>query len=180
METNSKYSDSADGVISIWLDKYQEIFSDFDPRDYDHRIISDDFLNETRNIYGDLNRKISELKLLMPKNSRDTKVEKIISERLGEFFRGKYRRVQNEISGFRKKGIIYILSGIILLVIVNYFLLMNSGQLTLKIIFVVLEPGGWFLIWVGLENVFLLPRANEKDCNFFKKMSEIKIAFSEY
>ena len=31
--------------VSIWIDSYDDVFSDFDPRSYDERNISDDFLN---------------------------------------------------------------------------------------------------------------------------------------
>jgi hypothetical protein len=34
--------------ISIWLDSYNDIFSDFDSRPFSERTVSDDFLSEVR------------------------------------------------------------------------------------------------------------------------------------
>ena len=37
-------------VVSLWLDNYDNIFSDFDPRSYAHRELSDDFLIEAKKV----------------------------------------------------------------------------------------------------------------------------------
>lgn len=37
-----------DTEISIWVDTYDDVFSDFDSRPYDNRELSDDFLTEVR------------------------------------------------------------------------------------------------------------------------------------
>ena len=36
--------------ISLWLDDYADIFSDFDPRPFSQRALSDDFLNEAKKV----------------------------------------------------------------------------------------------------------------------------------
>ena len=36
--------------ISIWLETYDDIFSDFDPKAYSERVLSDDFLVEIRKV----------------------------------------------------------------------------------------------------------------------------------
>ena len=37
--------------IKIWIDEYDGIFSDFDPRPYSERNMSDDFLNECNKLF---------------------------------------------------------------------------------------------------------------------------------
>src|SRR5690349_704077 len=39
--------------LSIWLDTYDDIFSDFDPRPLNERALSDDFLSEARKMARD-------------------------------------------------------------------------------------------------------------------------------
>ena len=34
------------GAVSLWLDTYEDIFSDFDPRPYGQRALSEDFVAE--------------------------------------------------------------------------------------------------------------------------------------
>jgi hypothetical protein len=39
-------------IAPIALDTYDDIFSDFDPSPFDHRVISEDFLSELRRRYN--------------------------------------------------------------------------------------------------------------------------------
>ena len=54
--------------ISMWMDSYDDIFSDFDPRPSSQRSISDDFLIESRRAAKDKVTGTFELKLLIPDN----------------------------------------------------------------------------------------------------------------
>ena len=40
--------------IFLWLDDFDDIFSDFDPRPYSARELSDDFLDEVRKIAAEM------------------------------------------------------------------------------------------------------------------------------
>jgi len=169
-----------DNSLSLWLDKYDEIFSDFDSRDYTHRSISEDFLTELKNIYSDQTGNVTEFKLLMPRQKRDLRLENIICIRLKNYFNQHFNKIDNLKRKIKRKGILYILGGILLLVIINYILLMNAGIFSVKIMSVISEPGGWFLIWIGLENLFITPKTKTPEYNFYKKFSGVTINFSEY
>ena len=49
------------GNISLILESYTDIFSDFDPRPYDQRTLSDDFLLECKKAVRRKNKTISDL-----------------------------------------------------------------------------------------------------------------------
>ncbi|NYT12918.1 MAG: hypothetical protein GKC01_00225, partial [Candidatus Methanofastidiosa archaeon] len=58
--------------ISLILDSYDDLFSDFDPRPYSVRGLSDDFLIECRRAVRGIKTEspVLELRLLVPKNKR--------------------------------------------------------------------------------------------------------------
>ncbi len=58
--------------ISLIIDDYEDIFSDFDPRDYIERAISDDFIQECKRSARDKLKGI-ELRILVPKDKRNFK-----------------------------------------------------------------------------------------------------------
>lgn len=57
--------------ICLILDTYDDIFSDFDPRPYDERGLSDDFLSEARKAVKKKPSETIELKFLIPANKRN-------------------------------------------------------------------------------------------------------------
>lgn len=50
--------------ISIWLDNYDDIFSDFDPRPYSQRSLSDDFLAEAKKIEHEFYEKMATCEII--------------------------------------------------------------------------------------------------------------------
>ena len=85
--------------ISLWIDFYDDIFSDFDPRHFSLRNISDDFLYEVKKVCGENDFIIKEFKLLIPENERNLKTESIIIKRLHNYF------IKNQHYFLRKKTI---------------------------------------------------------------------------
>lgn len=60
--------------ISLSMSSYNNLFSDFDPRDYSQKILSEDFIDECKRAVREKNGKI-ELILLFPKDRRNIKDE---------------------------------------------------------------------------------------------------------
>src|ERR1035437_10528573 len=68
--------------VSIWLDCYDDIFSDFDPRPYTERSLSDDFIAEAIKVSREKLVKISDFKLLIPAGKRNDEQQAIIINNL--------------------------------------------------------------------------------------------------
>ena len=58
--------DLREGNISLILDDYNDLFSDFDPRHYSERALSDDFLAESKRASRDKPAGSLEVKFLVP------------------------------------------------------------------------------------------------------------------
>lgn len=151
--------------ISLKLDDYEEIFSDFDPRTHSKKALSDDFLNEIRKASIDKIAQI-ELKLLLPKGKRDFGKENVIKRRLHEHFKRHYFLIKEDIGKGRKRGLFFMIFGLALMSVATYISLLNSTKFMIHLIFVLLEPAGWFITWYGLDEIFYTPRIKKKGPGF--------------
>ena len=70
--------------ISLIIDTYDDIFSDFDPRPFDQRTISDDFLFEIKRASKEKPSGVIELKFMMPEKLRKPEQEVLIRKGIRE------------------------------------------------------------------------------------------------
>lgn len=163
--------------ISIWLDNYDDIFSDFDPRPYSDRALSDDFLAEVRKVSKEREEHIGELKLLMPSDKRSGEQEEVITKRLHNHFRRNHAQYERQYKSAFKKGLTFTLSGMLLMLAASYLSAMRSEFFFIHVLLVISEPSGWFLVWSGLDTVFYTSKQSKKELDFYGKLSKSKVAF---
>jgi hypothetical protein len=166
--------------ISLVLDHYDDIFSDFDPRPYSQRALSDDFLAETKRASRDKVSGNIELKLLVHKALRNVQHETLIKKRLREHFKKHSIRIEQEKAKIVKEGIAFILIGMFLMAVASYMMFKNYNTLFSSFIIILLEPGGWFFFWEGLRLVIFESKLKTPDLDFYRKMSKCDISFLAY
>lgn len=166
--------------ISLWLDHYDDIFSDFDPRPYSQRALSVDFLDEVKRASKDKPLEYLELKFLVPKDEREVSREFIIKKRLRDHFKRHISLLQKEKKDIINQGLLFIAFGIILMFIATYILIQLEKNLLNSFLVVLLEPGGWFLFWEGLNEIIFGSKKVKPDIDFYKKMSGCRIDFLSY
>ena len=167
--------------ISLILDDYDDIFSDFDPRPYSHRALSDDFLLEARRASYDKVIEYLELKFLLPAKERKLPLEKIIRKRLRDHFIHHYNIQLHEKFKILRKGFMFTFTGIIIMLVTTFILFKFQGStLTLSFLIVLLEPAGWFSFWEGLNILFFETKNIYPELDFYQKMSKSRISFWTY
>jgi hypothetical protein len=167
--------------ISLWLDTYDDIFSDFDPRPYSQRGLSQDFLGEAQRASRDKASGEIELKLLIPASKRSVGQEIMIRKRLREHFRKHLNLVRREFKKTIRRGFLFTVFGILLMFIATYVLFEYSGaSLFTSFLIVFLEPAGWFLFWTGLDLIMFESKKIKPDLEFYEKMSKCEIRFLSY
>lgn len=171
--------DFSSSEIPLWLDDYNDLFSDFDPRNYSHRALSQDFLDELKRASRDKPKKVK-LGLLIPKVKRNEKEEFVIKRRLREHFMKHFLMLKKEHGKTLREGAIFLTLGIAFMVMTTYFLIHRRDNYFLTLISVFLEPGGWFLFWEGLYLMIFESRKKHPDLKFYKKMSKLKTEFKSY
>ena len=169
--------------VSLILDTYDDIFSDFDPRPFNERALSEDFLAEAKRATRDKNDGF-ELCFMIPRNVRNKAQEDLIRQRLKEHFKRHYKSAKKTLSKYRRNAILLITIGVII-GLIDALTLSTSTTFDLNMLLtetlgIVLTPMSWFSIWTGIEHLVYSPRAEVTDEAFYKKMQNTQISFSEY
>jgi len=165
--------------ISLVLDRYSDIFSDFDPRPFNERALSDDFLLECKKAARDKVDGGIELNLAMPKNLRNINDELKIKKRLREHFRKHHVEKDKAVKKVKKDGIIWVSLGVLILVGVVYGLVYASNTF-FEALITIMEIPSWFLVWEGMRKILIDSKEREPDAVFYSKMSNAAINFRSY
>lgn len=167
--------------ISLKANKYDDIFSSFDPRHYSVRALSVDFLDEAKRASIDKDSKKIELRLLIPRNLRKLEIERTIKKRLKEHFERHSRIIKKECNKIIGMGIGFIIAGIILMFMATLvFFKYSKGSILSHFLLVFLEPGGWFFFWEGLSLVIFESKEKKPELDFYRKMANCNIIFLSY
>ena len=177
---NPKLTEKNQNNVSIWLDNYDDIFSDFDPRNLNERNISDDFLDELKKLVSETSFQIQEIKLLLPSDKRNDESERIISSRLHAFFKKNITEQKNERTKTKKNGIGILITGLILLLIAGYISKFQTANILIRVLFVITEPSGWYFAWSGFEKIFSISENKRITFSFYQKLARSKIQFYKY
>lgn len=167
--------------ISLLLNTYNDLFSSFDPRPYARRALSGDFLDEIKRASLDKKSGDIELKFMVPSKMRDLEEEKVIKKRLHEHFRKHLGLLRGEVMGIIKGGIILTVIGLAMMLSAAYVKVEVIPTIWSEILFVILEPAGWFMAWYGLDEIFYSSASKKMDLTFYEKMvKRSKINFYGY
>ncbi len=163
--------------ISIALDGYDDIFSDFDPRKYSEREISSDFLREleTRHMEGAGGK--LELRFYLPKDRRNEKTEEHIIRRLQNYFKLKIKELSKEDEKRRREGLGFMALGLGVLLVQIYLAETSVLPVLAPILEVMLVPFGWFAAWVGLERLFERGKETSTELELANRLSRAQYLF---
>jgi hypothetical protein len=179
MKTDEKNRLLRASEIGVSINTYDDIFSDFDPREYSERAVSQDFLEEARRASRDKREGIG-LIFLAPKKIRDQKIESSIKKRLKEHFRRHTLEFRKEKLKIIREGILFFMLGIIFMIIATFLIAGQNSNFWITFLSILLEPGGWFLFWQGLELMIFEAREKTPELEFYRKMSRAEITFRDY
>ncbi|MBL7872546.1 MAG: hypothetical protein JNM78_13095 [Cyclobacteriaceae bacterium] len=182
-DSTRKYSVSSTmepAEVSMWLDSYNDIFSDFDPRPFQERMLSDDFISEARKACKEKKGGIRTFNLLLPAAIRNEQDEKRITSRLSAYFKHAYRQQYAKALEIKKKGLYFIGSGITLMLVASYVSFLKSEKYYVHILLVLFEPAGWFMLWAGLDHLVYTAQQLKEDLKFYTAMAHSQLVFVSY
>ncbi len=164
--------------ISIVIDDWDDIFSDFDPRPLDERAFSEDFIFELKKRYRETKTGRMLVSICAPSILKDEKAEKTVIQRLKREFKREALQRRKMIFGIRTRGLIFVGVGVCFLsalTLIKYYEVLS--QLGTDLIGIVLMPLGWFGIWEGLSKIVDTSPKFIQDEIFFEKLAKAEYKF---
>ena len=166
--------------ISLWFDGYDDIFSDFDPRSYSRRLISDDFLNELKKVVSEVKTNTFDITFLIPRNKVNHTEEKIIQSRLHHYFQKEALHYKEKYRNMLKKGFVITVLGMVSMLFTVTIEAKVEDEFLANLLTVIFEPTGWFAVWYGLDHIFYVSKYNKKFLNYTSKVLGAEINFDAY
>ncbi|MEK7227655.1 MAG: hypothetical protein AAB641_02075 [Patescibacteria group bacterium] len=164
----------ADGSkeISLRLNHYDDIFSDFDIRPYSRRALSSDFLDEIRRASYDKYNDGIELNLYVPETERDAPKEEVIADRLTTHFKKHFIILRKEKGKILLLGWFMICLGVASMILATRIIYKDpTNNIGLSFLLAFLEPAAWFLLWEGMDQVIFTSKELEPELSFYRKMA---------
>jgi hypothetical protein len=166
--------------VSIWLDSYDDIFSDFDPRPYSERTLSDDFISELKKVCREDIFEVGQLRLLIPEKQHNEQFEHTITNRLHSYFKHSNTFLSGQIKRTRRQAVLITMAGMVLILAASYISVIQEQKIWLRILLVLFEPSGWFFTWTGLDNLFFASRRKRTELDFYSKIAKAKVVFAGF
>lgn len=169
--------------IFLRLEKYDDIFSDFDIRPYSRRSLSVDFLEEARRAVQDKSFDGIELYIHVPEKERSESHEMVIRERLNAHFKRHYVLSLRDKRDIKKRGFTMVSFGVVFMIAATLVAFKGHEEsMWTAFLLVFLEPAAWFFLWEGMDQVIFQSKANDPEFNFYKKMADVhsRIHFKSY
>ena len=164
--------------ISIAIDSWDDIFSDFDPSPLEQRILSEDFLSELKKRYRETQRGNFIITIYAPMFLKDDLTERIVIKRLKQYFKLRHLSTRKEINDARRKGIIFVVFGILflsVLTLIAFFKMLSL--LAIELLGIILMPLGWFGIWEGFSRIIEPSPLIKQDLELFGKLTKAVFKF---
>jgi hypothetical protein len=163
--------------VSLTLLTYNDIFSSFDPRPYSQKALSQDLLAEMKRATRETSSGQIELSFILPRDKRNWEHEVIIKRRLREHFKKHYVQLVNEVRRLKTRGIGMAFLGVVMIFVASLLFSLDTSNILIHFIRILLEPAGWFTAWTGLEDMYYTGRELKKDLDFYERMSNAGVQF---
>ncbi|HOZ73387.1 MAG TPA: hypothetical protein PLQ29_14530 [Spirochaetales bacterium] len=159
--------------VQIAIDTYDDLFSDFDIRDYRERFFSNDFLDELKmRTNRPLDAKALAIKLVIPSDERDDGAEAIILDRIREFFAMRLERNKAKKRAILFTAVKFEAIGLLIMLVANYLARFITDYLKDFL----LIPS-WFFVWSGLEKYMYNIRVLDKKIRFYDVLTRSSVTF---
>jgi hypothetical protein len=166
--------------LSMWLDGYNDIYSDFDARALPRRRISEDFMHELEAAYRRREEHTDCLTLQVPADARIEADEKLITARLNSHFTIEYELSRALLKRKTNKNILFFCSSLLIMVANILISTRESTPGNISSLRILLEPAGWFFFWNSLEYFIYERQSDLHKKNFWYKLAGWKILFRPY
>lgn len=163
---------------SVAIDTWDDIFSDFDPRPFDIRALSEDFIAELKKRYTETLSGSYLVTIYAPIALKADKTEKTVIQRLKRHFKHRALRCQKAINQTRARGAIFVASGILSLGLLTFITFSRIfSDLAIELLGIILMPLGWFGIWEGFSKIVDTSQGAITDEILFNQLSKASFRF---
>lgn len=165
-------------IIEISLDKYTDVFNDWDNASFKKRDIDPDLVFFLENCSEDIPLKYGiDIVFYLPKEIQDKNKEKVIASGIKTYYSFYNHTERKLLKESYRKYLVYIIISFIFLAL--SYMMANFAKT--EIVYVTLSQGvnigGWVFLWEAISFVFFKRRTKIYDIKTYERLSGAKIYF---
>ncbi|TDT72401.1 hypothetical protein EV215_0205 [Hypnocyclicus thermotrophus] len=173
-----KKHDKNSFIIEIDLDKYNEVFNEWDRSHIRKRDIHPELEEYLDSCSEDIPLKYKlVLYLYLPNKIKDEKKEKTIIEAIHNYYEYLLHFNQKKISEINSESLRHLIFSLILLILSFFMKLKIHNVLFNETLIEILYIGAWVLMWEAFHNTFLSTSNIRKKSKEYKRFLQSKIYF---
>jgi len=165
--------------VKIILDTYDDIFSDFDPRPYSQRELSDDFVKEIQRRYLETPAGKIVVHFDMPAGTRDPKTDALVKRRIRDYFEVERKREEKLVREMQNKGVKYVVLGSIALVGATLPLLEWPNDVWVNTLSAIVTPMAWYLSFTGTSMFLDDWRSTHANVKLYSRFEKANYVFAD-
>jgi hypothetical protein len=165
--------------LSLWLDSYDDIFSDFDSRNYLKRRISEDLIDELRASLKYKKSYTDDLVLQLPGKMRLKDIEREMISNIKGQLHNRFEMLKEKEKGTFTRGLLFLVAGVIIITINSLIAFNGMKSYPFAVLKIILEPASWFLTWNGLDILIYDYRKAKQETTFFSTIDRLHIHFKD-
>jgi len=159
--------------VSIAIDSWDDVFSDFDPRPLEERTLSEDFVNELQKRFYEQPSGALLVKIWAPPSLRDAATEALVCRRLQKCFALRAARLSRSIGDERRRGAVFFACGFVCLAVLAFStLLVKPPETWRTFLEITLVPLGWFGMWEGVGKMVDLDREAVQQRTLYRHLAD--------
>lgn len=165
--------------ISLWLDSYDDIYSDFDSRHYLKRRISEDFVDELRIAFKYKHEQPEAVSLFLPSAKRNPEIENAITISIKEQLTDRREILDTKLQKVWLWGVSLSVAGLLIMLIDSIIVYRAGTNYLGALVKVVMEPAGWFMIWRGLDLLTYDYTRTKREWRFYTAIERLHLYFKD-
>jgi hypothetical protein len=174
-----KNSETGNYIIEVSLDKYGDLFNEWDNASYKKRDLDPDLSEFLDNCSRDIPLKYGiDICFYLPKEVQNAEKEKIIINRIKTYFSFIVDYESRLLKATYRKISLYIIISFILLSM-GYFITASEDNVFWGTLMQGLDVGGWVFLWEAISFFFIKRADNIKRISKYKRFS-LAVIFFKY
>lgn len=120
------------------------------------------------------------LKLLVPEKVRVHDDEVMIRKKLSAYFVNQHHLLAQLHKEVRRKGFYFSIAGLAFMLLASYLKELGITKFYMTFLQTLLEPGSWFLLWTGFDQLMNYSGNRLPEIDFFNRLADVHVEFGSY
>lgn len=165
-------------IIQIGLEKYTDIFNDWDHASFKKRDMDPDLVLFLENCSEDIPLKYEiDVCFYLPKEIQDKSKEKTIATRFKTYYYFYMNAEKKALTELYEKVVIYIIISFVFLMFWYVMPNVKSGELFYNTLSEGVNIGGWVFLWEAISLLFFKRREIIHNIKVYKRLAIAKVYF---